>query len=56
MPTFRWSALALLIPFLLGGCISLSSSNPSPPKANTTIVVPPGSQAVCADGTAPPCQ
>lgn len=37
----------------LGGCIS--SSNPNPP-ANTTIIVPSGSTAVCADGTAPPCR
>jgi hypothetical protein len=49
------TAIALLLPLSLGlaGCIS--SSNPSPP-ANTTIVVPNGSNAVCTDGTAPPCR
>jgi hypothetical protein len=48
-------ASLLLLPLSLGiaGCIS--SSSPSPP-ASTTVVVPSGSTAVCADGTAPPCR
>jgi hypothetical protein len=54
MPPFRWSLLALLAPLLLGGCLSLSSSNPSPPRS-TTIVVPPSQPATCANGAAPPC-
>jgi hypothetical protein len=33
--------LPLLLPLLLGGCLSFSSSNPNPP-ANNTVVVPPG--------------
>jgi uncharacterized protein YceK len=44
--------LVCLIPLGLGGCLSFSST--TPPK-NTTIVVPPGSTAVCSDGQAPPC-
>jgi len=43
----------LLLPLFLAGCIS--SSSPSPP-ASTTVVVPSGATAVCADGTAPPCR
>jgi hypothetical protein len=45
----------IIIPTLiaLAGCIS--SSSPAPPATNTTIVVPPGSIAVCSNGTAPPC-
>ncbi len=46
---------ALLPPLSLGVAGCISSSNPSPP-ANTTIIVPSGSTAVCADGTAPPCR
>jgi hypothetical protein len=46
----------LLLPLALGGCLSFSSSDPSPPKSNTTIVVPPGSTVVCSNGMAPPCQ
>lgn len=44
-------ALATLI--ALSGCIS--SSSPSPPEHNTTVVVPQGG-TVCSDGTAPPCR
>jgi len=46
------AALALL--FALSGCVS--SSSPSPPEHNTTVVVPSGSTAVCSDGTRPPCR
>jgi len=46
------AALAMLI--ALAGCVS--SSSPSPPEHNTTVIVPPGSTAVCSDGTAPPCR
>jgi hypothetical protein len=53
--TMRNTLLALAAPLLLSACISLSSS-PSQPAPNTTVVVPPGSTAVCADGTVPPCR
>jgi hypothetical protein len=33
----------LLVPLVLGGCLSFSSSSPPPPANNTTIIVPPGS-------------
>jgi len=46
----------ILVPLLLAGCISLSSSNPAPPKSNTTVVVPQNSApATCPNGAAPPC-
>lgn len=48
-------APVVLIPLLLAGCISLSSSNPTPPKSNTTVVVPNGAPATCPNGSAPPC-
>jgi hypothetical protein len=35
--------IVLLLPLTLAGCISFSSSSPSPPAKNTTIVVPPDS-------------
>jgi hypothetical protein len=47
------SLLLLPLSFGIAGCIS--SSSPSPP-ASTTVVVPSGTSAVCADGTAPPCR
>jgi hypothetical protein len=34
--------VVLLLSFALGGCVSFSSSSPSPPASNTTIVAPPG--------------
>jgi hypothetical protein len=46
--------VALLLPILLGGCVSFSSSNP-PPPSHTTVVVPQGSTVVCPGGGAPPC-
>lgn len=50
------ASLAVLVPFLLSGCISSSSP---PPPAKTTVVVPPSNSTttvVCADGTNPPCR
>ncbi len=57
---------ALFAMSALSGCIS--SSDPSPPAKNTTVVVPPsnktttvvvpqnsGTTVVCSDGTKPPC-
>lgn len=35
----RLAIIALLLPLTLAGCLSLSSSNPSPPN-NTTVVTP----------------
>jgi hypothetical protein len=48
------AALCLCIP-VLSGCIS--SSNPSAPAKETTVVVPADSKPVviCSDGTHPPC-
>lgn len=51
---FAMRLLAVLLPLLLGGCLSFSSSDPSPPP-RTTVVVPPGSTVVCPNGGAPPC-
>jgi hypothetical protein len=48
----RKTLLVLLIPLGLSGCISLSSSNPSPPASHTVVVPPP---PTCANGYAPPC-
>jgi hypothetical protein len=36
----RLALLGLLLPLALAGCLSFSSSNPSPPASNTTIVTP----------------
>jgi hypothetical protein len=46
--------VVLIVPLALGGCVSLSSSNP-PPPSNTTVVVPQGTTVVCPNGTSPPC-
>ena len=54
MPSLK-TLLILALPVLFGMSACISSSNPSPPAHNTTIVVPQGSQAVCSDGTAGPC-
>ena len=51
----RLSWLILLLPLALAGCFSFSSSNPSPPRHDTTVIVPQGTRPVCANGTAPPC-
>jgi hypothetical protein len=48
--------ILLLLPLTLGGCLSFSSSDPAPPRSNTTVIVPPGSTVVCSNGMAPPCQ
>jgi hypothetical protein len=31
----------LLLPLLLSGCLSFSSSDPKPPESHTTVLVPP---------------
>ena len=36
----RIALIALLLPLALAGCLSFSSSNPSPPAGNTTVVTP----------------
>jgi hypothetical protein len=36
----RLALMALLLPLALAGCLSFSSSNPSPPASNTTVVTP----------------
>jgi hypothetical protein len=36
----RLALLALLLPLVLAGCLSFSSSDPPPPAGNTTIVTP----------------
>jgi hypothetical protein len=36
----RLALLVLLLPLVLAGCLSFSSSSPSPPASNTTIVTP----------------
>ena len=50
--------IALLLPLTLGGCLSFSSSDPSPPQ-HTTVVVPPQSNVVTTPGpvcSPTPCQ
>ncbi|TCS23797.1 hypothetical protein EDC31_12715 [Acidomonas methanolica] len=49
--------LRLLLPLLLGlaACSSSSGDGSSPPKTNGTVVLPPHSNAVCQDGSQPPC-
>jgi hypothetical protein len=37
----RLALIALLLPLVLAGCLSFSSSDPPPPASNTTIVTPP---------------
>jgi len=41
----RLAFAILLLPLALCGCLSFSSSNPSPPAHNTTVVVPPSAPA-----------
>jgi hypothetical protein len=38
--TMRLALIALLLPLALAGCLSFSSSNPSPPASNTTVITP----------------
>jgi len=47
--------VSFLLPLALAGCVSFSSSNP-PPPAQSTIIVPSGATAICADGSQPPCR
>jgi len=44
--------LVLVLPLGLGGCFSYHETEP---PRNTTVVVPPGSVAVCPNGLSPPC-
>lgn len=41
--------IVLLLSLTLGGCLSFSSSDPSPPQ-RTTVVVPPQSNVVTTPG------
>jgi hypothetical protein len=50
MPRSRFAAL--LMPFVLAGCLSFSSSDPPPPN-KTTVVVPQGSTVTCSPS---PCE
>lgn len=36
----RLTYLVVLLPIALAGCLSFSSSNPSPPASNTTVITP----------------
>jgi hypothetical protein len=36
----RLALIALLLPLALAGCLSFSSSDPPPPRNDTTIVTP----------------
>ena len=36
----RLALIVLLLPLVLAGCLSFSSSNPSPPRDHTTVVTP----------------
>jgi hypothetical protein len=36
----RLALIALLLPLALAGCLSFSSSSPSAPAGNTTVVTP----------------
>ena len=36
----RLTLIALLLPFALAGCLSFSSSSPSQPAPNTTVITP----------------
>jgi hypothetical protein len=38
--TMRLAFAIMLLPLALAGCLSFSSSNPSPPASNTTVVTP----------------
>ena len=46
---------ALLVPFMLAGCIGFTDATPAPQR--TTVVVPasPAPTVVCSTGAAPPC-
>ncbi|GJG98030.1 hypothetical protein [Cupriavidus pauculus] len=45
-------AVLLLLPMVLAGCVSFSSSDPNPPQRTTVVTPPPGSTTVCSPG---PC-
>lgn len=44
----------IVLTAVLSGCIS--SSSPPAPQKNTTVIVPQGGNAVCQDGSQPPCK
>lgn len=59
MRSHRWTrflvgSTAALGLSLLAGCSS-SFGGGSEPSQPTTIIIPPGSSAVCQNGSAPPC-
>ena len=37
----RLALIVLLLPLVLAGCLSFSSSDPPPPANHTTVVAPP---------------
>lgn len=46
-------AVLLLLPVVLTGCVSFSSSDPNPPQRTTVVTPPPGSSTtICSPG---PC-
>jgi hypothetical protein len=47
--------LLVLLPLFLGGCFITTNSAPPPPPATNTVVLPSGTNAVCSNGSAPPC-
>jgi uncharacterized protein YceK len=52
--------LAIIIPLLLGGCLSFSDTTPAKttvvvaPSGATTVLAP-GTTVVCTNGRSPPC-
>jgi hypothetical protein len=40
----RLTLMVLLLPLLLAGCLSFSSSDPKAPESHTTVTVPPPSE------------
>ncbi|MGO4329746.1 hypothetical protein AB4Z48_01450 [Cupriavidus sp. 2TAF22] len=44
----RSIVVALLLPLMLAGCISFSSSDPNPPNKTPVVVPPPGSSVYCS--------
>jgi hypothetical protein len=43
------------MPLLLAGCISITREAPPATASSSTVVIPPGTNAVCSNGTQPPC-
>ncbi|WP_420994739.1 hypothetical protein ACKI2N_021440 [Cupriavidus sp. 30B13] len=44
----RSIVVALLLPLVLAGCVSFSSSDPNPPNKTTVVVPPAGSTTYCS--------